>query len=36
MVPDTVGGSYKSFAFAFTGSGSDVLTIAAQYNLGFF
>ncbi len=35
-VPDTVGGTYESFAFAFTGSGSDVLTIAAQDTPGFF
>jgi hypothetical protein len=35
-VPDTVGDSYKSFAFAFTGSGSDELTIAAQNTPGFF
>jgi hypothetical protein len=35
-VPDTVGGTYESFAFAFTGSGSDVLTVEAQDTPGFF
>lgn len=35
-VPDTVGAAYESFDFAFTGSGSDVLTIEAQNTPGFF